>query len=738
MTSMDLNRLLSFFQILLAFLICLLGSQYISNQGGEHYQLFLSLFIAFVGILFIVISRKEAGPVLIPDFSQSLWLFTLVWLAIHFLGGVHYQWNPALLLIPAIIVGLCAPTFHSIYLVMIAWAITLFSIANHVFGILPGSLISNDKSIVDYVLATIYPIFNMSLLQLILISVKRPITAVKKVGLSMKPDTPAVTVLTPEERKARESQILPPGYLSGEDITDPSASAMFSRLYLERQGNQVLEDMKDVLNSVVYFMSRNFRAYTSIGFLVSDLGDKLAVNSVVTKSQNFNYDCAIEVGKGIIGGAVSKSAGFITGNLKSYAGTLEYYNGTENINSIMIMRIMDTESKKLQGMLLVDSENVRAFTDEHKELMYRFTQIACAMITNVKLKYKSEHEARLADNQYEIAKKLSEAIKPDEVIDVLLQSLTQNFEHDRIVICIYNSTTAKGNIWKIIGTAGVLQIGQEFDIYNPKSLYGSVFKNRRAVVTQAFRDEERFIRFDSAEPPEQKPQNILLAPVLDSHQAVFAVVGIESNQAGVYSLSELRLLKTIMANVATALSNARNFVEMERQATIDGLTQIANHRRFQDILSVELERVTRYNGSLTLLLMDIDHFKKFNDTYGHPVGDLVLQRVAKALEGSIRNTDYCARYGGEEFVVVLVQTDERQAQILAERVRKAVESLQIPNEGKILSVTVSVGSASFPTDGMVKQELIDHADQAMYQSKQNGRNQVTFYSQLKASKAPPV
>ena len=177
------------------------------------------------------------------------------------------------------------------------------------------------------------------------------------------------------------------------------------------------------------------------------------------------------------------------------------------------------------------------------------------------------------------------------------------------------------------------------------------------------------------------------------------------------------------------------YTEMEKLATIDGLTQIANHRKFQDILTQELERSQRYNSPLTLLLLDIDHFKKFNDTYGHPVGDLVLQQVAKALQGSIRTTDYCARYGGEEFVVVLIQADEIQSRVLAERIRAAVENLQIPNENQVLRVTVSIGSATCPSDAGTKQELIDNADKAMYFSKQGGRNRVSYFSQIKGTAA---
>ena len=137
--------------------------------------------------------------------------------------------------------------------------------------------------------------------------------------------------------------------MAGEEtlMEESTATQFFNRVYLENQGDQALKDMKDILNTVVYFMSRNFKAYTSLGFLVSELGDKLILNAVVTKSRNLNYDCVIEFGKGTIGSAVNKPGGFITGNLRSYTGELEYYSSQENINSMMIMRVMDNQTKRI-------------------------------------------------------------------------------------------------------------------------------------------------------------------------------------------------------------------------------------------------------------------------------------------------------------------------------------------------------------------------------------------------------
>jgi diguanylate cyclase (GGDEF)-like protein len=722
-------------QIVPALLLILVGAPMLPILAPGHYEATLMGVLIGEALLFLFLTRAADTQYRIASFTQAVWLFAFAWTAIHFLGGVQFRLNLTIAFATAALIGTQAHPVHSVYIILLTIAGAGVAVSNRLFGFLPGTQPSTVQNIPEFVFSIFFPVVSVMLFQIVLLGFKRgkpvaarpapPPEAAKPVPKDDRPTPTGSVIMT------TDGEMVDPG----QPPSESTATQYFNRVYLANQGDQALKDMKDILNTVVYFMSRNFKAYTSLGFLVSELGDKLTLNAVVTKSRNLNYECEIEFGQGVIGSAVNKPAGFITGNLRSYTGDLEYYTQQENINSMMIMRVMDNQSKRIQGLLVVDSENMRAFTDEHKELMYRFTQIASAMITSAKLTYQMNKVAIQADLQYEIAKKLSESLKVEEVIDVLTQSLMRTFEHDRLIIIAYNSATAKGAVWRIIGDPGNIAEGMEFDIHDQRSLYGSVFRNRRSVVSQGFRIEQSFVRFDRDEPAEAKPQDILIAPIHDDRQAVWAVIGLESNKPGVYSQSELQLLKTIMANVTTALTKARMYTEMEKLATIDGLTQIANHRKFQDIMTMELERSQRYNTPLTLLLMDIDHFKKFNDTYGHPVGDLVLQMVAKALQGSIRNTDYCARYGGEEFVVVLIQADEAQSRVLAERIRKAVESLQIQNDDKILRVTVSIGSATFPFDGGTKQELIDNSDKSMYASKQGGRNRVSFFSEVKHTPA---
>jgi diguanylate cyclase (GGDEF)-like protein len=190
------------------------------------------------------------------------------------------------------------------------------------------------------------------------------------------------------------------------------------------------------------------------------------------------------------------------------------------------------------------------------------------------------------------------------------------------------------------------------------------------------------------------------------------------------------MLGVIANQVAVSLENAKMYKQMVTMATTDGLTGLLNHRTFQERLADLLGRAERHGLKLALILTDIDHFKKVNDTYGHPVGDEVIRRVARVLEGSVRKIDIVARYGGEELAVIIEGADAAGAAQLAERIRLDVAKQSIPSDKGPFSITLSLGIASVPEDATDKQTLIERADQALYRAKHTGRNRSVTYQQL--------
>jgi diguanylate cyclase (GGDEF)-like protein len=167
----------------------------------------------------------------------------------------------------------------------------------------------------------------------------------------------------------------------------------------------------------------------------------------------------------------------------------------------------------------------------------------------------------------------------------------------------------------------------------------------------------------------------------------------------------------------------------EQQANVDGLTGLYNHRYFQDRLAAEIERATRYGRNLSLVMLDLDDFKAFNDTWGHQEGDRLLKWFGTVCGHCVRNIDVLARYGGEEFVVILPETKSDEAFAVAERIRQSVERQSPAVFGKNRGITISAGIASIPQHGATRHTLILNADAALYHSKQRGKNRTFVFEE---------
>lgn len=164
------------------------------------------------------------------------------------------------------------------------------------------------------------------------------------------------------------------------------------------------------------------------------------------------------------------------------------------------------------------------------------------------------------------------------------------------------------------------------------------------------------------------------------------------------------------------------------QAITDGLTGLYNHRYFYEVLHKELNRAKRHKRNFSVILLDLDYFKKFNDTFGHLAGDQALKKVAKLIVKQIRTTDYAFRYGGEEMALILPETSKKSALILGEKIRLAIQKQEFIEAQEAINLTVSLGIASFPSDATSIDKLVQAADAALYQAKEKGRNCSVLYA----------
>jgi diguanylate cyclase (GGDEF)-like protein len=218
----------------------------------------------------------------------------------------------------------------------------------------------------------------------------------------------------------------------------------------------------------------------------------------------------------------------------------------------------------------------------------------------------------------------------------------------------------------------------------------------------------------------------LMAVPMISRGKVIGAMETCSTRVGAFLEQDEKILSILAGSAALAIENALLHKKTEELTIVDELTGLYNYRYFTRKLKTEVRRAERYAQPLSLLMVDIDWFKRYNDTYGHLFGNLVLQDLALRIKESVREVDEVCRYGGEEFVVILPQTKKEDAQMIGERIRQRVGGADFidDQESARVSITVSVGVASYPENGRTSKELTEKMDQALYLAKGEGKNLV--------------
>ncbi|NCO41507.1 MAG: hypothetical protein COZ06_15210 [Armatimonadetes bacterium CG_4_10_14_3_um_filter_66_18] len=221
--------------------------------------------------------------------------------------------------------------------------------------------------------------------------------------------------------------------------------------------------------------------------------------------------------------------------------------------------------------------------------------------------------------------------------------------------------------------------------------------------------------------------SLICVPLRIENQSIGCLM-VEQKKAGQFSKVDLELVSLLGQETSLAIERARLYSQMEQMSITDPLTKLSNRRYFDNRLTEDLSRAQKNGYSLCVTMLDIDHFKKVNDTYGHAMGDTVLKGVAELIRREARGTALPARYGGEEFILVAPETKLEAARALAEKLRQTVEGTEFVGEGENetqkLHVTISLGVAAFPDSANDKDGLVKRADQALYEAKEGGRNQV--------------
>ncbi len=455
-------------------------------------------------------------------------------------------------------------------------------------------------------------------------------------------------------------------------------------------------------------------------------GDGLYLRTWITDSESVIAGAAIASQQGLVG-QLNKDGvrRVLEGDIVADSEQLHYYGRNEGIRSLAGVPILVKGARR--GAVIVDSLKEHAFGPEAIERLDAFANLAGNLAYHAYMAfehaYHKEQLAALTNYQRKFLENMSVA----NIVTHVQTYMSECLEGDRFMVA--ERLSRQGDEARVASCSGAdaaeLQ-GLSFAL-SDKGLISLVFEKEQ-IVNRVFPPTPHVPRFSPREKTFGRMASLLAVPV-PTDQGVDMALVVESARARRFSEHQQNMLSTIARAAGFALSRARLYQEKEQLASRDGLTGVENHRTFQERFLGEILRAQRYDHQLAVLMMDIDHFKKVNDTYGHPMGDQVLMEVARIISQNIRaGTDLLARYGGEEFVCMLADTDRVRAGETAERIRESIAAKVFESGTVRFQVTMSIGAAIYPLDSRHAREVLEKADKALYRAKETGRNRLVFYN----------
>ncbi len=421
----------------------------------------------------------------------------------------------------------------------------------------------------------------------------------------------------------------------------------------------------------------------------------------------------IKVGNGLIGTAAQ-------GKRPVHAADVtkdpRYVPGIATTHSELALPLM--VRGELVGVLDCQSEQPHFFDSETIDLLTLFSTQASIALQNARLYSQEQRKAAQLEAINLIARQTTAVLEINELLRKVCAFLLQAFPVDHVAVLLLEEEN--------------LVFRAHRGRLTPTFSEGTSLLEADGLCRQALRTSKPVLANDVAAVKGYiqgfaETRSELCIPLLSFGQVV-GVLCLESANQNAFDQADIPALESVADICANAIQNAHYFERVRHMAYVDGLTGVFNRRYFEIRVQEEIERAKRYEGAVSLIMIDIDHFKRLNDEFGHLMGDDVLRQISTIFQQNLRKVDVACRYGGEEFAIIVPETTGEDAYYVAEKLRKVVQGTAFP--GLPRPVLISAGVASYPANGSNRDELVKAADEALYGAKQSGRNTVVACSSI--------
>ena len=492
----------------------------------------------------------------------------------------------------------------------------------------------------------------------------------------------------------------------------------------DRLARASVEEIHQSVHYALDLLRRSLDLHTAVLLWLNDAGTHLRISELSTASNDIQ-DAPFAAGDGVIGAALAQRSRVSLHGLKP-SFRVPYYQGPCPVRTLAAIPVLDGET--LRGVLVIDRLENRAFSPHEEEIGGQAARFCLRAIHNERVFLQLERAKVEQGKLYRAAQALGGALSEQDVVEAGVKAAREIASFDYAAVTAYDEKAKTHEIVAAKSADGSIDdlVGVRFS--HNTGLVSMVVQNRCPLPYRGEYDSGQKVDkvVLSKRLPWPSHPSLLVLPLVIHDRALGTLI-LGAKRWHAFGDSVRPTLEVLASHLAVSLSNARMVRKLETMATTDGLTGLFNKRAMLDSAAQKIAAAARFGRPLSVLMTDIDHFKKVNDTHGHDIGDVVIRGLADILKRQKRTTDIVARFGGEEFVALCEQTDEKGAMLLAERIREELAKNTFRTPQGLLQVTCSIGIATFPEGGRDWDTLFKAADEALYVSKRSGRNRCTAW-----------
>lgn len=465
-------------------------------------------------------------------------------------------------------------------------------------------------------------------------------------------------------------------------------------------------DLDEVLNRILSIIQDYFQLKNGAVMLVDRQKQELYIRQHFGRPSS-DIGFRIAIGKGITGTAAKLKRPIYAPDVSKDARYVSRMEGTQSEVAIPLM-VRD----EVVGVLDFQSDQLNYFDAGMIDLLTLFSTQASLALENARLYSLERRRSEQLEAINAVARQTTAVLDLDELLTTVCRLILEWFHVDHVAVLL-----SEGEGLRVRAYEGRL---------TPNMPLGSLLSPGAGLAARALTQNRSIIVNDVAGVDGYiagfgETQSEMCVPLIFFGEKL-GVLALDNAHKDAFEVDDIQPLESVADICAAAIQNVNYFDRMKQLAYVDGLTGIHNRRFFEMRIGEELERASRFGGRMSVIMVDIDHFKRLNDEFGHLLGDEALRNVSSILKQQLRKMDMVCRYGGEEFAVVVPETTGENALKVAEKLRRQVESYHFP--GVPRPVTISCGVADYPEHGTTRDEVVAAADAALYAAKQAGRNRV--------------